>query len=111
MKKRIFVMFFLLALAVGLYMATSAKTDGVKLEPPTQTPKPTQTDAPTCDVVTGYERGVVNLRACGSTSCEVIRVLTEGERLNILSAGAWAQVTTADGLKGWLNFEYCEVRP
>ena len=106
-------MFLLLALAVGLY-ALNVKADGVRSATlgtvqdrtnlnklPTVTPR-------ACEVVTGFDNGAVNLRTCGGTSCEVIRILTEGERLTILTAGLWSHVTTEDGVTGWLNSNYCK---
>jgi hypothetical protein len=34
--------------------------------------------------------------------------VTEGERLQILTAGNWINVTTEDGVTGWLNSKYCK---
>lgn len=106
MKKRIFTMFLLLALAVGLYaMTANAKGEGT----PTQTAQPSQTAASAvCEVYTGIERGTVNLRSCGSTSCAVVDIVTEGESLTIVSAGAWANVATVGNVRGWLNSTYCK---
>lgn len=110
MSKRILKMFLLLALAVGLYMATSAKADGGEPKP-TRTAQPSQTATNTpsvCVVVTGFYAGTVNLRTCDGTSCEVIRVLTEGERLQVITAGAWVNVITEDGVTGYINSNYCK---
>lgn len=108
MSKRIMTMFLLLAVAVGVYF-TQGKADS---EPkPTQTPtaRPTATGTPSvCNVQTGIDGGTVNLRTCGGLSCGVMRVLTEGERLTIRTAGAWMNVTTEDGVTGWLNSKYCK---
>lgn len=109
-------MFLLLALAVGLYFM-QGKADGGEVKPThTQTARPTATDTPSlCNVQTGIDGGTVNLRTCGGTSCAVLDVVTEGERLTILEAGAptgyaslWMNVTTADGVTGWLNSKYCK---
>lgn len=113
MTKRIFKMLLLLALAVGLYMTANAKGDRIE---PTQTAQasrtPTSTVRPvTCEIKTGVDGGTVNLRTCAGTSCKVLDILTEGERLDILTAGLWTQVTNADGVTGWLNSRYCEVKP
>ncbi|NOH04676.1 MAG: SH3 domain-containing protein [Chloroflexi bacterium] len=107
MTKRIMTMFLLLTLAVGAYFM-QGKADGGEVKP-TQTKPPTATDAPeACNVQTGIEGGTVNLRACGGTSCAVLDIVTEGERLTILAAGNWTQVTTESGVTGWLNSKYCK---
>lgn len=111
MKKRIFIMFLLmfllLALVVGLY-ALNVKADGGAVTV-TQTAQPSQTaTGATCEVYTGIERGTVNLRSCGSTSCAVVDIVTEGESLSIVSAGNWANVATVGNVRGWLNSNYCK---
>jgi uncharacterized protein YgiM (DUF1202 family) len=70
----------------------------------------TVTAAPTvtCEVYTGIERGAVNLRSCAGTSCAVLDIVTEGERLTILTAGNWTHVTTEDGVTGYINSNYCK---
>ncbi len=111
MTKRITIMFLLLALAVGFYVVTAnAKGQGMKTEP-TQTAQPAHTSTArpaTCEVITGVDGGTVNLRKCAGTSCEVKRILTEGERLTIITAGLWVNVTTEGGVTGWLNNKYCK---
>ena len=112
MTKRIFKITLLLALAIGFYaMTVNAKGEGMKADP-TQTAQPppaTSTARPdTCEVITGVDGGTVNLRACGSIACEVLDIVTEGERLTILTADAWANVTSADGVTGWINSNYCK---
>ncbi|MEK6751608.1 MAG: SH3 domain-containing protein [Chloroflexota bacterium] len=112
MKKRTFVMFVLLALAVGLYMTANAKGDRIE---PTQTAQASRTSTSTakpdtCKVYTGVDGGTVNLRSCAGTSCGVMQVLTEGESLTILTAGLWVNVTTESGVTGWLYSKYCEVK-
>lgn len=108
MTKKMLVMFLLLALAVGLYAVTAnAKGQGGTVA--TQTARPSQTaTTATCKVITGVDGGTVNLRTCAGTSCAVMKVLTEGESLDVLTAGTWANVTTKDGVTGWLNSEYCK---
>lgn len=109
MTKRIMSMFLLLALAVGLYF-TQGKADGGAVDP-TQTARPTATSTPeVCKVQTGIEGGTVNLRTCGGTSCGVTQVLTEGERLTVITSGGWMNVTTESGVTGWLYSKYCEVK-
>ncbi len=63
--------------------------------------------AGTCNVDTGIEGGTVNLRECAGTACSVLAVVTEGERLDILTSGEWMNVTTVDGVTGWINSNYC----
>ena len=99
----------LLIVLVGFYaMTATAKGEG-------SAPGPTQTAAPlptrtldTCNVRSGIEGGTVNLRACGSTACGVLDVLTEGESLTIITVGQWVNVTTEKGTIGWINSKYCE---
>jgi uncharacterized protein YgiM (DUF1202 family) len=109
-------MFLLLALA-GLFYAMTAKASGggpVHTDPTRTAQDRTnlnklQTVTPTvCNVQTGIEGGAVNLRTCGGVSCAVLDIVTEGERLTILTAGAWMNVTTKDGVTGWLNSKYCK---
>ena len=68
---------------------------------------PTAT-ATACEVDTGIEGGTVNLRTCAGISCSVLAIVTEGESLDILTAGNWIQVTNTDGVTGWLNSKYCK---
>ncbi len=107
MTKRIMTMFLLLVVAVGLYFM-QGKADGVKAQP-TNTASSVPTVTPwVCAIQTGINGGTVNLRTCAGTSCGVVKVLTEGERLTIRKAGAWMNVTTEDGVTGWLNSKYCK---
>jgi len=106
MTKRITILFLLIALAMGFY-AMTAKAEDVR--GPTQTAQPSQTaTTATCRIYTGIDGGTVNLRTCGGTSCGVVAVLSEGASLDIVEAGLWANVTTEDGLTGWLNSTYCK---
>lgn len=108
MTKRILSMFLLLALVfvAGLFAMTAKGEGGAG---PTQTAQATNTAKPdTCKVITGVDGGTVNLRSCAGTSCAVADILTEGESLDILTAGLWTQVTNADGVTGWLNSKYCK---
>lgn len=108
MTKKILVMFLLLALAVGLY-AVTANAKGQGGTAATQTAQPSQTAKPgTCKVITGVDGGTVNLRTCAGTSCAVVDIVNEGESLDVLAAGLWAKVTTANGVTGWLKSEYCK---
>ena len=111
MTKRIFIMFLLLALAVGFYaMTAKAKGDGGAVDP-TRTAQavPTATEAAkTCEVITGVDRGTVNLRSCAGTACNVLDIVTEGESLTIVTAGLWLNVKTLDGVTGFINSMYCK---
>jgi uncharacterized protein YgiM (DUF1202 family) len=110
MTKRIMTVFLLLALA-GLFYAMTAKANGGESVPTATARPPTQTatNTPTvCNVQTGIEGGAVNLRTCGGLSCAVLDVVTEGERLTILTAGNWTRATTESGVTGWLNSKYCK---
>jgi uncharacterized protein YgiM (DUF1202 family) len=114
MTKKILSMLLLLALAVGLYVTATAKSDSGAVDP-TQTAQPTPTTQAsqtakhgTCEVYTGVDGGTVNLRSCAGTSCGVLDILTEGESLDILTAGLWVNVTTKSGATGWLNSKYCK---
>lgn len=108
MTKRITTMFLLLALAGGWYI-TQGKADGGEIKPALPTATATATNTPeACDVQTGIEGGTVNLRTCAGVSCAVLDIVTEGERLTILTAGAWMNVTTEDGVTGYINSNYCK---
>ncbi len=108
MIKKVFV-FFALCVMAGFYaISANAKGDG-KAPIPTTIPSPSPTDAlAICEVHTGIDGGTVNLRACEGTACGVLAIVTEGERLDILSAGSWIQATNADGVIGWLNSKFCK---
>ncbi len=112
MKKAIGFLVLLL-LAAGWYSlvvsASAAEFTPTATSSTAPSPLPTTTKpAPTCEIKTGFERGTVNLRACGSTSCAVIRVLREGERLTVTAFGTWNAVTTSDGAAGYVNSKFCK---
>jgi hypothetical protein len=78
----------------------------------TPSPMPAQA-APTvtpwvCVIRSGVDGGRVNLRACGSTSCPVVSVLTEGDPLTVIKPGAWAKVRTSDNLTGYVYSKFCQ---
>lgn len=109
MTKRILKLFLLLVVAIGLYMATNAKADGGAVVVTQTAQPPTMTEAAqVCNIKTGVDNGAVNLRSCAGTSCGVLDILTEGESLDILSAGLWMRVTTSRGFTGWINSNYCK---
>ena len=85
------------------------------ISPTLETIQITIPTAGTCIVSTGLEDGTVNLRSCDGTACSVLAIVTEGESLDILTAGEstayaslWINVTTADGVTGWINSNYCK---
>ena len=111
------IAFWLAAVAILLLACgtTSGATMGaaiVKMPPKrpqnADTLKPTQTPTPSpqrCIVTAGY----LNFRACGATSCDVIEVLEEGDRLTVINAGSWYHVKTDDGAPGYVKSTYCEI--
>ncbi len=118
MKRIIFRLLAILALAslcgVAGFYAMSANAKGNNDPPaPTASAMPSPTANPeTCKVITGIDKGTVNLRACAGAACgAVLDILTEGASLDIITAGEWMNVTTARGVAGWINSKYCEVKP
>jgi len=81
------------------------------LEPaPTQQASPTPTSSPLlCIVSTGYTGGKLRLRDCGSTQCQELELLDEGETLSIESSGAWLKVTSSSRLSGFINSKFCKI--
>ncbi len=71
---------------------------------------PTPTSPPLlCIVSTGYTGGKLRLRDCGSTQCQELDLLDEGETLIIESSGDWHQVTSSSGISGWINSKFCKL--
>ncbi len=67
------------------------------------------TPAPdTCTVTTGAPVGYLNLRNGAGVQYAVIRVLTEGEVLTVVTRGAWHEVTDTRGNHGYINSTYCK---
>jgi len=111
-KPRIrFILLPLLMLACSL-TAQSAANDAMPLPEQTATASPTQTPAPLmCQVKTGIDAGTLNLRTCGGIDCPIASVLHEGETVTQTDqepVNEWIQVTTAGGLRGWLNSNYTD---
>lgn len=84
---------------------------------PVPTPAPAHTLTPTpaprldsCYVRTGFKNGRVNLRTCAGLACSVVKVLSEGDRLTVITSGDWLQVQTGS-LNGYVNALYCQVTP
>lgn len=72
------------------------------------TPKSEISTVEYCEVNTGVSGGNLHLRQCDSVNCAVVDVLREGERVEVLQAGAWLLVQTDDTVIGWVNSEFCE---
>ena len=51
--------------------------------------------------------GYLNLRTGAGVGYEVIRVLADGETLQVLERVAWLQVIDAKGNQGFINARYC----
>lgn len=62
-----------------------------------------------CVVTTGYEEGLVNLRAGAGVTFDVLLVLEETRRLEVLDLGDWFKVSTAEGVIGYINSKYCKI--
>jgi len=62
-----------------------------------------------CVVKTGYEEGLVNLRAGSGTNFDVLIVLPENTRLEVLQRGNWLKTRTAEGIAGYINSRYCKI--
>ena len=81
---------------------------------PTQTTQPGTEPSPSqapqyCTVTTGAGvHGALNLRTCAGTDCAVIRVLAEGEILQVLTPGHWLEVMTEQNEHGYINSKYCK---
>ena len=54
---------------------------------------------------TGIDDGWVNLRSCASTKCDVLDVLHDGDKIEIIARGTWHFVWH-DGLAGYVYSEY-----
>ena len=62
-----------------------------------------------CTVETGYVQGQVNLRSGAGLTFDVLDVLEEGGRLEVLTIGDWLNVSTADELTGYIKSKYCRI--
>lgn len=109
LTKKIFSLIVLLsALVYGL--VTLTPDHEVKNTRPMAIPSVTATATPvvSCEVVTGFEEGHVNLRTCAGMACPVLLVLEDGQALTLIQPGAWNEVETLEGVRGWLNSKYCK---
>ncbi len=113
MTKRKTVLLFglvILLLACSLTDPQSAALVA-KLEPaPTQQASPTPTSSPLlCTVSTGTPGGKLRLRDCGSTQCQELEILDEGEMLTVKGSGDWLSVVSSSGRSGWINSKFCKL--
>ncbi len=67
-----------------------------------------QTGSGTGASTTAYvDTSVLNLRASGSTSAEIISKLYQDDQITVYqSVDGWYQIKTADGLNGWVDGQY-----
>ena len=87
---------------------TATETKPTASQTVTASPRPALTSASTCIV----RADALNLRIGAGTQYAVIHWLKAGEvltRTNEPRRGAWMEVTTQDGARGWINSKYCEV--
>jgi len=63
-----------------------------------------------CVVTTGIKEGHVYLRSGPGIRNKIIRVLSEGESLSINLLGEWYQVTTSEGVTGWIYSRFCKTK-
>ncbi len=117
--KKIFSLFFVLALVGAAYAValrghvgqvgglSAGKVGGLARLPLVVS---TPTAPAVCVVTSGIDGGRVNLRSCASTTCAALDILTEGEPLTVITAGAWVEVQTPDGLTGFVYSDFCKGR-
>lgn len=108
MKKVLFLLVLLGAVIAALYYSVPTKADNQTVPTSTVFLSVMQTPADYCMVQTGIDTGRVNLRACPGTNCGVLSVLFDGQALQVIGAGDWLRVQTADNLTGYINSKYCE---
>lgn len=95
--------------ATGAAIHAAQNATGTPTASATPETNPTHTPTPQrCTVTTGTPAGLLNLRACPGTDCDVIEVLEEGDRLQLLQLGDWYQVQTEAGAVGFVNSNYCQ---
>jgi uncharacterized protein YraI len=51
------------------------------------------------------------MRTGAGTNYAVIRVLAEGESLQVIKRADWLQVIDANGARGYVHSKYCQVQP
>jgi len=111
LTKRIFSLFVLL-LALGYcltWLIPEKQADPVPAATPSVTATATATKtARMCNVTTGVDKGLVNLRTCAGTACPVLLVLKDRQTLMVIQSGAWNEVMTNAGAHGWINSNFCK---
>lgn len=106
----------ILVFAVALFLALFFLTGCIsKVAPPTPGTMPAITEATkagnSCAVKTGQARGVLNVRSCAGTDCEVIAYAYEGQVLELTAAQpeqkTWYRVKAGAGT-GYVNSKFCK---
>lgn len=111
MFKKVFYVLVLLGAACALWLYPDNATASGGVVEPTPGATITPTSPPDiCVVTTGNDNGRVNLRACGSTSCESIGVLASNQILTVIIPGAWLKIRTGENQTGYINSKLCEVK-
>jgi hypothetical protein len=112
LTKRIFVLCVLLsAVYYGFSWLIPEQEDIPRpAAQPSQTIEARTIDTPTafCEVMTEVDKGHVNLRTCAGTACPVLLVLEDGQALTVIQSGTWNEVKTFDGVRGWINSNFCK---
>ena len=118
-KVYLFNVVFFVACILAFIMSGCSPFDGLQVPTATATAEPTATilstklevsptPQPACTVTTGIPDGYLNLRKGPGTNRAVIRVLREGEILQVIARGAWLKVVTREKLTGFVNSKFCK---
>jgi len=114
-----FLLWFMAGLVLVIVLTSCSPFSAMATSEPTAAPsKPaqlltvpsstaTEKSAQLCQVRTGMPSGYLNLRTGAGVSFSVIRILAEGETLQVLKRGAWLHVIDTRGEKGFVNANYC----
>jgi uncharacterized protein YgiM (DUF1202 family) len=108
------VLIFSMACSLSNNATSGSAVFPVSVEAPAAPPVPaapslSPTPSPECcTVTTGATQGLLNLRACPGTSCEVLAVLNDGDHLTVLELGDWLKVQPEKGQEGYINSNYCK---
>lgn len=107
--KKVFSMLVLIGAAIAAFYYYSVPAEASNQAVATSTAFfASQTPSDNCTVQTGIDTGRVNLRACPGTNCGVLSVLSDGQVLQVIGAGDWLKVQTADNLTGFIYSNYCK---
>lgn len=114
------------AIALGMLLTSCDPYQGLSVSPTPTTAAPATSTAAIpipsinpspapvlCIVRTGIDAGNLNIRTGAGVTFEVITTLSEGQVLTLNDRsprGDWIQVTTSDGITGWINGQYCAVQ-